>query len=157
MKHPSESETIMTEVVYPNDTNPMGMLQGGKLVQWMDTASAICAQTHAERISVTVFMDKVSFRKPAKTGDIITIRAKITRAFSTSMEIMVQSWGRPATGGKNFLINEALFTFVALDDNAQPVRIPKIMPVTTEEKIHYNQALERKTNRKNESVTVTNG
>jgi acyl-CoA hydrolase len=150
-KHPSDSETIMTEVVYPNDTNPMGMLQGGKLVQWMDTASAICAQTHAGRICVTVFLDKVSFRSPAKTGDIITIRAKVTRAFSTSMEILVQAWSRFATGGDSTLISESYFTFVAFDDNARPVRVPKIVPVTADEKGHFNEALQRKAGRLNQA------
>src|SRR5262245_12179827 len=96
-KSPSSSEIITTQVVYPNDTNPMGMLQGGKLLQWMDTASAVCAQTHAERIAVTVSLNKVIFKNPAKTGDIITIKAKVTRAFGTSMEILVRAWARKVT------------------------------------------------------------
>ncbi len=148
-KTPSESETIMTEVVYPNDTNPMGMLHGGKLMQWMDTASAVCAQTHAERIAATVSLNKVIFKRPAKIGDIITIRAKITRAFNTSMEIFVQAWARRVLSREKYLINEAYFTFVALDDNAVPVAAPKVKPVTAEEKLHYKQALERKTNNNN--------
>ncbi len=144
-KHPSESETTMTQVVYPNDTNPMGMLQGGKLVQWMDTASAVSAQTHAERIAATVSIDKVSFRKPAKTGDIITIKAKVTRAFNSSMEVFVQAWARKVLSRETYLINEAFFTFVALDDDARPVTVPGIRPVTDEEKLHFKQALARKT------------
>jgi len=91
-KSPAASETIMTEVVYPNDANPMGMLQGGRLVQWMDTASAICAQTHAGRIAVTASIDKVEFKNPAKVGDIISINAKVTRAFEKSMEVHVRAW-----------------------------------------------------------------
>jgi acyl-CoA hydrolase len=146
VKHPSDSETIMTQVVYPNDTNPMGMLQGGRLVQWMDTASAVSAQTHAERIAATVSLDKVAFRRPAKTGDIITIKAKVTRAFGSSMEVFVQAWARKVTSKETWLINEAYFTFVALDDHAQPVAVPKILPVTDEEVQHYEQALIRKNN-----------
>lgn len=147
VKLTSESETIMTEVVYPNDTNPMGMLQGGKLVQWMDTASAICAQTHSERIAVTILLDKVFFKNPAKTGDIITIKAKITRAFGTSMEIFVQAWARKVISKETYLICEAYFTFVALDDNAHPVIVPKVKPVNREEKTYYKEALVRKNNR----------
>ena len=146
-KFPSESETITTEVVFPNDTNPMGMLQGGRLIQWMDMTSAVCAQTHAERIAVTVALDKVFFRNPAKTGDIITIKAKITRAFDTSMEIFVQAWARKVISREVYLINEAYFTFVALDDNANRVIVPKVKPVTNEEKTHYKQALARKNSR----------
>ena len=143
-KSPAESETTMTEVVYPNDTNPMGFLQGGKLMQWMDTASAVCAQTHAEKIAVTVSLDKVIFKKPARLGDIITIKAKITRAFDTSMEIFVQAWARKVTSREAYFINEAFFTFVALDEHAKPSEIPEVNPITAEEKEHYIQAAQRK-------------
>lgn len=146
-KTPTESEIIMTEVVYPNDANPMGMLQGG-LVQWMDTASAVCAQTHAERISATISLDKVSFKMPARVGDIITIKAKMTRAFDTSMEVFVQAWARKVLSRDTYLINEAYFTFVAMDDNAHPTRVPLIKPETDEEKEHYELALQRKEQRK---------
>jgi acyl-CoA hydrolase len=104
-KTPKESETIMTEVVCPNDTNPMGILQGGRLVQWMDIASAVCAQNHAEHICVTVSIDKVKFKLPAKAGDIITIKARITRSFNSSMEIFVQAWTKKILTQKAYLIN----------------------------------------------------
>lgn len=149
VKLPSESEVTATHVVYPNDTNPMGMLQGGILVQWMDTASAVCAQTHAGRIAVTVSLNKVVFRGPAKTGDIVTIKAKITRAFGSSMEILVRAWARKVISKEVYLINEAYFTFVALDDNANPVTAPKVKPETPEEKSLYKQALARKNSRGN--------
>ncbi len=140
----ADSETIMTEVVYPNDANPMGMLQGGRLMQWMDTASAVCAQTHAGRIAVTVSIDKVSFKNPARVGDIINIKARMTRAFNKSMEIFVQAWSRKIISGEIHLINEAYFTFVALDENAKTTTVPKIKPLNTEEKVQYKQALSRK-------------
>ncbi len=143
-KTPSESETITTEVVYPNDTNPMGMLQGGKLIHWMDTASAVCAQTHAENIAATVSLDKVVFKHPAKIGDIITIKAKITRAFGSSMEIYTCAWARKFNIKETSLINEAYFTFVALDDNAHPITVPSVLPVTEEEQHFFEQALDRK-------------
>lgn len=143
-KTPKQSETIMTEVVYPNDANPMGMLQGGRLVQWMDIASAVTAQNHAERICVTASIDTVKFKNPAKVGDIITIKAKMTRAFNSSMEIKVEAHAKKILSQKEYLINEAYFTFVALDDNASPVKIPAIRPVTAEEKEEYDAAEKRK-------------
>ena len=88
------SKTIKTEVVCPNDTNPMGILQGGRLVQWMDIAAAVCAQTHSGKICVTASIDTVSFKRPAYVGEIVTIEARITRAFTTSMEIMVSALSR---------------------------------------------------------------
>jgi acyl-CoA hydrolase len=146
-KTPNDSETLMTEVVYPNDANPMGMLQGGKLIQWMDTASAICAQTHAEAISVTALMDKAVFKKPARVGDIVTIKAKLTRAFDTSMEVFVQAWTRSVTKPANQLIGECYFTFVALDNNAKPTPVMRLVPQTDAEIDAFNHALMRKSKR----------
>ncbi len=135
----------MTEVVCPNDTNPMGILQGGRLVQWMDIASAVCAQNHAGHICVTASIDSVSFKAPANVGDIITIKAKMTRAFSSSMEIFVQAWAKKVISQKAYLINEAYFTFVALDDYANPTEIPLLKPATEHEKKEFANALKRKT------------
>ncbi len=139
-KSPEESKVIMTEVVFPNDTNPLGILRGGKILDWMDTASAVCAQTHADKIAVTASIDRVSFKQPVKLGDIVTINAKITRAFNTSMEIFVQVSARRIPGNKNFLSNEAFYTFVALDENAKPSPIPALKPITTEEKKNFKEA-----------------
>ena len=147
LKSPSESETITTLVVFPNDTNPMGRLHGGRLIQWMDDASAVCAQTHAEQIAVTVALDRVLFRSPANTGDIITIKARVTRAFNSSMEIFVQAWARRVLSKEKHLINEAYFTFVAIDGNGAPVAVPEVAPETAEEKTLYEDALLRKLSR----------
>lgn len=143
-KSPKESETIMTEVVCPNDTNPMGILQGGKLVQWMDIASAVCAQNHAEHICVTASIDSVKFKTPAKVGDIITIKAKMTRSFTSSMEIFVQAWAKKVLSQKAYLINEAYFTFVAIDDYGNPCDVRAVTPRTAEEKKQYSEAEKRK-------------
>lgn len=146
-KTPKHSETIMTEVVFPNDTNPMGMLQGGRMVQWMDIASAVCAQNHAERICVTASIDVVKFKAAAKVGDIITIKAKITRSFNSSMEIFVQAWAKKVISQKAYLINEAYFTFVALDSDAAPTTVPLVKPSTEEEKNEYIKAEKRREER----------
>lgn len=146
-KKPKESETIMTEVVCPNDTNPMGILQGGRLVQWMDIASAVSAQNHAAHICVTASIDTVKFKAPAKVGDIITIKAKLTRAFTSSMEIKVQAWAKKVISQKAYLINEAYFTFVAIDDYANPAPISPIKPETAEEKKEYAAADKRRKER----------
>lgn len=146
-KTPKASETIMTEVVCPNDTNPMDILQGGRLVQWMDIASAVTAQNHAEHICVTVSIDSVKFKAPAKIGDIITIRAKITRSFQSSMEVRVTAWAKKVLSQKNYLINEAYFTFVALDDNAKPAMVPAVKPESIEEKKEFEAAIKRRKER----------
>jgi acyl-CoA hydrolase len=147
LKTPSDSETIIEELVLPNDTNPLGILRGGTMMHWMDIASAICAQKHADMVAVTVSVDQFSFRYPVRLGDIVKIKAKITRTFSTSMEINVKAWARSASQKKEILTNEAFFTFVALNDKARPVNVPPIKPASMEEKEHYKKALIRKKKR----------
>jgi len=145
-KNPSDSETIKTEVVCANDTNPMGVLKGGRLVEWMDIAAAVCAQIHAGKICVTASINNVDFNEMAKVGDIITISARITRAFKTSMEIFVFAFARTVPGGQNYLISEAYFTFVALDKNGKATPVITVIPETTIEKERYTAALLRKKN-----------
>jgi acyl-CoA hydrolase len=137
----------MTEVVCPNDANPMGFLLGGRLVHWMDIASAVSAQNHSGRICVTASIDSVKFKLPAKIGDIITIKAKITRAFNSSMEIHVQAWAKKIISKSAYLINEAYFTFVAIDDKGKAIAIPTVKPITAVEKKQYAMAGKRRSSR----------
>jgi len=151
-KHPKYSETMMTEVVFPNDTNPMGIVQGGRIIQLMDIACAICAQTHSGRIAVTASIDKVSFKHPARLGDILMINATITRAFTTSMEIFAEVKSKRLPDLKPRVTSEAYFTFVALDENARPAAVIPVAPVTAAEKKYYKEALQRKKNRKRKII-----
>lgn len=144
LKSPSQSETIKTEVVCPNDTNPMGLLQGGRLVHWMDIAAAVSAQNHAEKICVTASIEKVNFRSSARVGDILTIKARITRAFNTSMEIFVSTMAKNVLSQETYLIAEAYFIFVALDDHAHLTSVPGVKPETAIEKQQFRAALARK-------------
>jgi acyl-CoA hydrolase len=143
-KSPKESETIKTEVVFPNDTNPMGMLQGGRLVQWMDIAAAVCAQTHAGKICVTASIDRVAFNASARVGDIVVVRAVATRAYTTSMEIYVMASARNIINREEHRVSEAYFTFVALDSHAHPTAVPPLVPETSEELQRHKGALVRK-------------
>jgi acyl-CoA hydrolase len=140
----TESVTIKTEVVCPNDTNPMGLLQGGRLVEWMDIAAAVCAQTHAEKICVTASINNVNFKQSAMVGDIITIHANITRAFTSSMEIKVSAFARKVLEGEKYLISEAYFTFVAFDKIGESTPVTQFTPITEEEKSEYDGAMGRK-------------
>lgn len=145
-KIPATSETIKTEVVCPNDTNPMGLLQGGRLVEWMDIAAAVCAQTHSGKICVTASIHQVDFNAAARIGDIITIHAKITRAFRTSMEIFVEAYARKVLIEKKYLICEAYFSFVAIDEKEKTSPVISVKPVTAKEKVTFKAALIRKEN-----------
>ncbi len=143
-RSPNYSKTTKTEVVCPNDTNPMGILQGGRLVQWMDIAAAVCAQTHAGKICVTASIDTVSFKRPAYVGEIVTIEAKITRAFNTSMEIMVSAWSKSVSSTKKHLISESYFTFVAIDEAGEVSPVNAVKPLTPADRKHYDEAWKRK-------------
>ena len=98
-KTPRESLTVMNELVLPNDTNTLNNLMGGRLLHWMDIAAAISAQKHCNRIVVTASVDNVSFKHSIKLGDVITIEAKISRAFTTSVEVRLDVWAENIPSG----------------------------------------------------------
>lgn len=143
-KHPQDSYVMMSELVLPNDTNTLGNLMGGRLMHWMDIAAAIAAQKHCNCAVVTASVDNVSFSNPIKLGNILMIEAKVVRAFNTSMEIYMKVWGEDLSAQYKYLTNEAYATFVALDPNGRPRKVPPIIPQTDEEKEMYDGALRRR-------------
>jgi len=134
----------MNELVLPNDTNTLNNLMGGRLLHWMDIAAAITAQKHSNHIVVTVSVDNVSFNKAVKLGDVITISAKITRAFTTSMEVRLEVWTENIPTGVKNKSNEAYYTFVALDDAGKVAKVPQLIPETEQEQHFYANALKRR-------------
>ncbi len=143
-KTPSQSLTINTEVVLPNDTNNIGNLFGGKLMQWVDITAAIAAQRHCGHVVVTASVNQVSFDKPIKQTSIVTLEAKVSRAFSTSMEIFVDVFVENTTTGEKTKCNEAILTFVAIDQNGSPLPVPPIEPESDLEKARFASALRRR-------------
>jgi acyl-CoA hydrolase len=143
-KFPRESFVSMTELVLPNDTNTLNNLMGGRLMHWMDVVSAIAGQKHANCTVVTASVDNISFREPIQLGNVVTLRARVTRAFSSSMEIRIDVDAEDIPASKKFSSNSAYFTFVAVDKNGQPVSIPEIEPENDEEKELYDGALRRR-------------
>ena len=144
-KKVSESKTIMTEMVMPNDANPLGNLMGGNLLRWMDIAGGICAGKHCEAHVVTASVDHVSFSKPIKVGDVITIEANVTRAFNTSVEIFVEVMASDVKGGNPRRCNHAYYTFVALEDvTLKPQIVPQVIALSTEEEHLFEGAVRRR-------------
>lgn len=140
-----ESKTKMTELVMPNDTNPLGNLMGGYLMRWMDIACSICAAKHAEAPVVTVSVDHVAFDHPIHLGDVITLEAQVTRAFNTSVEVYVEVFSSTMAGENYRKSNHAYFTFVALDKETHtPVPIPEVIPLSEEERKRYESAPRRR-------------
>ena len=143
-KFPRESSVSMTELVLPNDTNTLNNLMGGRLMHWMDIVSAIVGQKHSNSTVVTASVDNISFKHPIRLGNVVTLKAKITRAFHSSMEIRIDVEAEDAPSGHKFESNAAYFTFVALDQNGKPINVPEVDPETEEEKELYSGALRRR-------------
>jgi acyl-CoA hydrolase len=140
-----DSKTVMTEMIMPNDTNPLGNLMGGNLLRWMDIVSGICAGKHCEKHTVTASVDHVSFEKHINLGDVVTIEAAVTRAFNSSVEIYVEVFAADIKGHNSRRCNHAYFTFVALDDELmKPTKVPPLLPLTADEQQRYAGALRRR-------------
>ncbi|WP_456421033.1 acyl-CoA thioesterase [Lutibacter sp.] len=144
IKAPKESLTILTDMVLPGETNPLGNLFGGELLARMDRACSIAAQRHSRRIVVTASVNHVAFTKAVPVGSVVTIEAKVSRAFKSSMEIYVDVWVEDRESQQRTKVNEGIYTFVAVDRTGTPVTVPKIKPETKLEKERYEGALRRK-------------
>lgn len=139
-----ESAVILTEIVLPNDTNTLGNLMGGRLLHWMDIAAAIAAQRHSKRVCVTASVNNVSFNQPIKLADIVTMEAKVSRSFNSSMEVYIDVWVENHTTGEKIKSNEAIYTFVAVDQLGNPINVPELVPETEIEIQRYGGALRRR-------------
>lgn len=143
-KHPSESAAIMTDLVLPSETNPLNNLFGGELLARMDRAASIAARRHSRRIVVTASVNHVAFNRAIPLGSVVTVEAKVSRAFKTSMEVYIDVWIEDRESGDRTKANEAIYTFVAVDETGRPVQIPEITPESELEKQRYEAALRRK-------------
>lgn len=146
-KSPSTSAVEMTELVLPNDTNILGNLLGGRMMHWMDIAGAMAATRHANKVVATVAMDSLDFRHPARMGEIVTLKAKITWVGKTSMEVMVNAFAENPKTGAIIHTNCAYLTFVALDENGRPSPVPGLLLETDEEKEAFRAAEKRREER----------
>jgi acyl-CoA hydrolase len=144
VKTPKQSLTILTDLVLPGDTNYLDNLFGGELLARMDRACSISARRHSSRIVVTASVNHVAFNKTVPVGSVVTLEAKVSRAFRSSMEIYVDVWIEDRQSGQRTKVNEGIYTFVAVDEIGKPVEIPQIHPETALEKERYEGALRRK-------------
>ncbi|NRD22116.1 acyl-CoA thioesterase [Winogradskyella litoriviva] len=140
----SQSKTIVTDLVLPSETNPINNLFGGELLARMDRAASIAARRHSRRIVVTASVNHVAFNRAIPLGSVVMIEAKVSRAFSSSMEIYMDVWIEDRESGERIKANEAIYTFVAVDDTGRPVKIPELVPETELEKERFDAALRRK-------------
>ena len=144
VKTPEQSRSIMTDLVLPSETNPLNNLFGGELLARMDRAASIAARRHSRRIVVTASVNHVAFNRAVPLGSVVTVEAKVSRAFKTSMEVFLDVWIEDRESGDRAKANEAIYTFVAVDETGRPIPVPEVQPETELEKERFDAALRRK-------------
>jgi len=143
-KHPQDSICIMTDMVLPGETNPLNNLFGGELLARMDRAASIAAGRHSGHIVVTASVNHVAFNRAIPLGSVVTIEAKVSRTFNSSLEVFMDVWIEDRVSGEKQKANEAIYTFVAVDENGLPVKVQPVEPQTALEIQRFDAALRRK-------------
>ncbi len=146
-KSPENSSVNMSEIVLPSDTNALGTIFGGKIMNWIDIAGAIAAGKHSRRVVVTASIDALHFLAPVKVGHVVHIRARVNFTSRTSMEVGVRVDAENLITGETTHTATAYATFVALDDYGRPTPTPPILPGTTDEKRRFEAAKKRRESR----------
>jgi len=142
-----ESQSEMTEIVLPNDANPLGALLGGRLMHWIDLAGALAAHRHARSYVVTASIDHLDFLTPVHVGDLVVLRSTVNRAFHTSMEVGVKVFVENYITAAHRVVSTAYLTFVAVDRHGRHMPVPPVIPETEEEKRRFEDAARRREHR----------
>ena len=148
----ASTQSEMTELVLPNDTNTLGNLLGGRLMHFIDMTGAMAAYRHARTYIVTAAMDHIDFIQPVHLGNLITLKSSVNRAFTTSMEVGVKVWAEDTQTGKVLHVASAYLDFVAIDKQGRRQRVPELLPETPNEQRRYADALLRREHREAEAA-----
>ena len=139
-----DSQSEMTEIVLPNDANPLGALLGGRLMHWIDLAGALAAHRHSRNHVVTASVDHIDFLVPVRVGDLVILRSSVNRVFHTSMEVGVKVYVENYIADTAQHVGSAHLTFVAIDKDGRRVTVAPIIPETEEQKRRYDDAGRRR-------------
>jgi acyl-CoA hydrolase len=143
-KRAADSATEMVQVVLPNDANPLGFILGGTVMHLIDVAGAIACHRHTRTLLVTAAVDDLQFLHPIKVGDLIILKARVTCAFTTSLEVQVDVFSEETLTGKRQLTSRAFLTFVAIDRSGGRVPVPPLLVETEEERRVCEEAARRR-------------
>jgi acyl-CoA hydrolase len=136
--------TELVQVVLPNDANPLGFILGGSVMHLIDIAGAIAGHRHSRTPLVTAAVDGLQFLHPIKVGDLIILRATVTAAFSTSLEVEVEVFSEETLTGRRQLTSRAHLTFVAVQRGGVRQPVPPLLLETDEERRKATEAEERR-------------
>jgi len=143
-----DSQSEMTEIVLPNDANPLGALLGGRLMHWIDMAGALAAHRHSRNYVVTASIDHLDFLIPVHVGDLVILRSSVNRVFHSSMEVGVKVWVENYLQDDCRHVSSAYLTFVAVDAGGRHLEVPPVIPETDEQRRRYDDAGGRRTLRR---------
>jgi acyl-CoA hydrolase len=146
----ASTQSEMTEVILPNDTNTLGNLLGGRLMHFIDLTGAIAAYRHARTPVVTAAMDHIDFIRPVRLGDLVTLKSSVNRAFTSSMEVGVKVWAENTRTGGVVHVASAYLVFVAVDEHGRLQKVPQLKPETLDEIRRHADALRRREHREAE-------
>lgn len=139
----SASRAEFNHLVLPGDTNALGTIFGGRVVEWIDIAAAIVASRHCRRTAVTASIDELHFLAPIKLGEIVILKASVNYAGTSSMEIGVRVEAENPKTGERTKTAAAFLTFVALDDDGRPTRVPRLLPESEEDQRRFQEGKNR--------------
>lgn len=139
-----DSQSEMSEIVLPNDVNPLNTLLGGRLMHWIDMAGAMAAHRHSRNYVVTASVDHMDFLVPVHIGDLVILRASVNRVFHTSMEVGVSVWTENYIADESKHVSSAYLTFVAVDAAGRRLPVPAVIPETEEQRRRYDDAGRRR-------------
>jgi acyl-CoA hydrolase len=148
----ASTQSEMTEIILPNDTNILGNLLGGRLMHFIDLTGAMAAYRHSRTHVVTAAMDHIDFIRPVHLGDLLTLKSSVNRAFATSMEVGVKVWAENTQTASHAHVASAYLVFVAVDKEGRRQRVPQLLPETPDELRRFEDALRRREHREAESA-----
>lgn len=141
------SRVTFADLAEPQSQNVAGTFFGGAILSFIDRAAAFCAMKHAGRPVVTKSMDTVEFNQPIFIGELVVIHASVNFTGTSSMEVGVRVLAQNPMTGEERHTNSCFVTFVALDDEGRPTRIPPVLPETEEERARFEAGRRRREER----------
>jgi acyl-CoA hydrolase len=140
----SESQSEMTEIILPNDTNMLGNMLGGRIMYLIDLVAGMAALRHARTYVVTASMDHIDFIAPVHVGDLLILKSSVNRGFRTSMEVGVKVWAENTLKSTHRHVASAYLTFVAVTKEGKPTAVPMLAPRAGEARRRFDDAGRRR-------------